>query len=367
MASLLSAINWAIETCNKPNVGYSQTYRNERNVNGITYYDCSSFIWYALKYGQFDVESAYYTATGTNYSGNAITTHNEIAWLLALGFTQENIQGEWKQGDILWRNGHTEMVYSGGTGSGVTMGAHSSTYTLDRQVSINNFTSNYNNYTSLLRYNGPDARTDISVYVVSAICGNFYQESGINPSMWENLSNNNNWTDLNVGYGLGQWTNTGGNPQGRLYQLYDYLTTHSYSVDSGEGQLEYLQVENVWYSTQEASAFANLQEFLHSGSHDLTLLTHAFNIGWEGIHDSSWDARVQFAQDCYDYILEHWDDQSIYEWKLGNVYLSASDRLNNAVMVYRYLTNNAPPEPTPPTPEFRSKQMPLWMMLRRYY
>lgn len=366
MASLLTAINWAITTCNRNDVGYSQTYRNERKVNGITYYDCSSFIWYALKSGQFDVESAYRIATGNNYNGNAITTYYERAWLQALGFTQENIQGEWKQGDILWRSGHTEMVYSGGIGQGITMGAHSSNYSLPNQVSINSNPSTYNNWTTLYRYNGPDVRTDISIYVVSAICGNFYQESGINPAMWENLSSNNNWTDLNVGYGLGQWTNTDGNPNGRLYQLYDYLTTHSYPIDSGEGQLEYLQYENVWYSTQEASAFANLQEFLHSGSTDITMLTHAFNIGWEGIHDSSWDARVQYANDCYNFILDHWNDLNIYEWKKGNTYLSTQDRLNNAVMVYRYLTNNTPPQPTPPTPEFRTKKMPLWMMIRHY-
>ena len=27
---------WAIDTCNKKNVGYSQTYRNQQTVNGIT-------------------------------------------------------------------------------------------------------------------------------------------------------------------------------------------------------------------------------------------------------------------------------------------------------------------------------------------
>lgn len=366
MASLLTAINWAIETCNKPNVGYSQQYRNQRNVNGITYYDCSSFIWYALKYGQFDVESAYQVATGSAYTGNAITTAYERAWLQALGFTQVNIQSEWKQGDILWRKGHTEMVYSGGTGRGVTMGAHSSNYSLERQVSINNFESTANNWTILFRYTGQDVRTDISIYVVSAICGNFYQESGINPGMWENQSSSNTWTDLNVGYGLGQWTNTGGDTHGRLYKLYQYLTTHNYPLDSGDGQLEYLQYENVWYSTQEASSFASLQDFLHTGNTDITLLTHAFNIGWEGIHDSSWDTRVQYANECYQYILNHWNDPGIYEWKRGNTSLSTLDRLNNAVMVYRYLTNNTPPEPTPPSPEYRTKQMPLWLMLRHY-
>ena len=92
--SLNNAYTWAINTCNKANVGYSQSYRNQQTVNGITYYDCSSFIWYALKAGGFDVTTAYRTATSANYSGNAITTHNMSSWLTALGFTQININTE---------------------------------------------------------------------------------------------------------------------------------------------------------------------------------------------------------------------------------------------------------------------------------
>ena len=61
MPSIQSAYNWAIETCAKENVGYSQTYRNQQTVNGITYYDCSSFIWYALIAGGWDLVSVWGT------------------------------------------------------------------------------------------------------------------------------------------------------------------------------------------------------------------------------------------------------------------------------------------------------------------
>ena len=104
MPDINTAYSWSISTCNASNVGYSQNYRNQQTVNGITYYDCSSFLWYALKAGGFDVESAYLQALGYAYSGNAITTSNERAWLIALGFTQVDINGEWKAGDILWRS-----------------------------------------------------------------------------------------------------------------------------------------------------------------------------------------------------------------------------------------------------------------------
>lgn len=36
MPAIQAAYNWAIETCAKDNVGYSQTYRNQQTVNGIT-------------------------------------------------------------------------------------------------------------------------------------------------------------------------------------------------------------------------------------------------------------------------------------------------------------------------------------------
>ena len=66
MPSIQTAYNWAIEVCSAPNVGYSQQYRNQRTVNGITYYDCSSFIWYALIAGGFPVVEDWGTWPLTN-------------------------------------------------------------------------------------------------------------------------------------------------------------------------------------------------------------------------------------------------------------------------------------------------------------
>ena len=51
MPDINKAYSWAIQTCNAPNVGYSNAYRNQQTVGGITYYDCSSFINYALLAG----------------------------------------------------------------------------------------------------------------------------------------------------------------------------------------------------------------------------------------------------------------------------------------------------------------------------
>lgn len=361
MPDLTTAYNWAIDECNKPNVGYSQTHRNQQTVGGVTYYDCSSFIWYALKAGDFDVNSAYKVATGYDYSGNAITTQNLEKWLRALGFASVDINGVWKPSDIVWRVGHTEIVYSGGNARGITMGAHSSTYELDRQVSINTHESTKEQYSSLWRYGG--AGLTVSLEVVSAICGNWYHESSINPAIWEGLQVSS-WTSLGHGYGLGQWTNTGGDTHGRLYRMHEYLIANGYPENSGQGQLEYFIEEGVWYSTQEASDFSTLTDFLTSDSNDIEYLTHAFNIGWEGIHDSSWDIRVTYANECYEYLLEHYDDK--VEWISGNRFLSKSEILNNAVLVYQYLSGHTPPiPPVPPTPPQLNRKSNIWIMLKR--
>lgn len=352
--SLNQVIAWAIEKCNLANVGYSQPYRNEKTINGITYYDCSSFVWYALKSGGFDVNAAYQQATGNPYSGNAITTANLRSFLTALGFTHENINGEWKQGDILWRSGHTEIVYQGGTGQGKTMGAHSANYPLERQVSINTTVSTAASWSDLYRspVSGGDV-TGSSAYVVAAICGNMWQESGINPGVWENLQVAS-FSDLYHGYGLGQWTNVVAG--GRLSQLKSYLDNNNYAADDGTGQLHFLIHEDYWTHRSEYSEFNSLSDFLHSASTDITRLTHAYNLCWEGIHDSSWDDRVDYANNCYDYILAHWNDQN--QWIKGNRYLTEAERYNNCVILYQFF-NGEEPEPE------KKKKMKLFLYMRR--
>lgn len=353
MNDINKAYQWSINTCNAPNVGYSQTYRNQQTVNGITYYDCSSFIWYALAAGGFPVE----TTSGSTWP---FTTYSMGSVLTQMGFSQmipSNV--EWLPGDILVVNTatrqHTEMVYQ----EYKTMGAHSANYALADQVSINTSDALPASYEHLYRYGSGAMGYGSSIYVVAAIAGNFWQESGINPGIWEGLVVGS-FDSLNIGYGLGQWTNTNGDTQGRLWQLYTWLTENGYALDSGDGQLAFLIHENVWYSTGEAADYATLEDFLSSTSTDLTALTHAWNIGWEGIHDSSWDARVEYAQKCFDYIQAHANDTSINTWAAENAYLSETQRLNNAVMLYRYLSAGGGGGGT----AGKKIKLPVYMMLR---
>lgn len=203
---------------------------------------------------------------------------------------------------------------------------------------------------------------NVSVYVISAICGNWWIESGINPAVWESLQAGT-WTDLNKGYGLGQWTNTGGDTHGRLYKLHEWLLTNSYPMESFIGQLQYIEVEDVWFRRAEAYKYVDLQGFLTSQSTDLTDLTHAWNIGWEGIHDATWNTRVQHALDVCDYIQQNYDPYATYTYYFGNRYLSNSERYNNALYMY-HMWNGGTPPPTPPTKKHRSK---LWMYMPPKY
>lgn len=200
--------------------------------------------------------------------------------------------------------------------------------------------------------------SNISVYVVSAICGNWWIESGINPAVWESLQVGT-WTDLNKGYGLGQWTNTGGDTHGRLYDLYDWLSSNGYTMEDFDGQLNYIEVEDVWFRRGEAYKYGNLQGFLTSQSTDLTDLTHAWNIGWEGIHDATWNTRVQHAIEVCDYIQNNYDPSLTYFYYYGNRYLSNAERMNNAMYMF-HVWNGGTPSPTPPTHKRKSK---LWMYM----
>ena len=142
------------------------------------------------------------------------------------------------------------------------------------------------------------------------------------------------------------------------------MTENGYEMDDGNGQLSFLVQENLWIPSDEyGEQFGSLQEFLTSDSTDLERLTHAWNNAWEGIHDASWDTRVEYAQRCLEYITAHAQDTSITEWKTGNRYLSEEETLNNAVMVYRWLSAGGGGGGNP-TPIKKKKGMPVWMKIR---
>lgn len=240
MPSINGAYTWAVNCCNLPKVGYSQAYRNQQTVSGITYYDCSSFINYALLAGGW-------STPGYAPNSNAFTTYDMEGVLQQLGFTRVT-DSIIKPGDIGVSDTHTEMCYKGGTGKAVFMGAHGRNgIALVNQVSIGSSSGDPNyerTFPRIWRYGdgaggevgytwiigtdseyfedyGDKQKNNASciysffyfkgwtLQAIAGFCGNVMQESKFNPALIEVGG---------TGHGLVQWT-----PPTDLYNVLDVL------------------------------------------------------------------------------------------------------------------------------------------------
>ena len=183
-----------------------------------------------------------------------------------------------------------------------------------------------------------------NLYVIAAICGNFWQESQINPGAWEN------WTVGQPGYGLGQWTD---NPPVvmRRTALFDWLDANSYSHDSGPGQLAFLVHENLWIPTLfQQSAYNTLSDYFATTSTSLSDLVLEWMYHWEGIDDGSYNTRLTAATQ----ILADFqnDDGTRQPWTAVNSQISFRAARDNAMHIKDFFLEEDPPEPpTPPGPE----------------
>lgn len=103
--STTSWVSWAKSIADDDSHGYSQVHRT-----GDPDYDCSSFVYYALKQAGLDVGSY------------AFNTNGEGAILEKAGFERHawTRVSDLQSGDIVWRDGHTEIYM----GDGRFVGAH---------------------------------------------------------------------------------------------------------------------------------------------------------------------------------------------------------------------------------------------------
>lgn len=337
MPNINTAYRWAINTCNKDNVGYSQNYRNQQTVNGVTYYDCSSFIWYSLKAGGFDVIGAY----GQAYP---FTTATMSDVLIKLGFTRYSSNIEWLPGDILLiRNSerqHTEMVYQGHT----TMGAHTSKYSLDKQVSINEYETDSSYYQYLYRYAGgasasyewiygnrylSNSEMENNAYIfysimsgkgwtlnaISGTLGNIEKESTINPGLWQNLTEN-----PKLGFGLVQWTPS--------TNYTNWANSNGYRIDDGDYQCKWIDELTV--------------------SSGQWIVTTNYNMTFDEYKGSSLSP---------DYLASAF----LKNFERAGVEVE-SERRECAIKWYNFLNGLSPITPQEST---KKKKMPIWMMCRR--
>lgn len=329
---MLQAMDWWIEKCNAPDVGYDQNYRNEQTINGITYYDCSSFVWYGLGHAGFEI----------NLSAWPFTTYTMGSTLKQLGFEEIIISDfstfDFQTGDILVVNSnqhqHTEIVYDTENG-GHTMGAHGKAgRPLADQVSINNYniqsglvythcyrfpftggnwisggnSEYFGDPTAELCGNNPNAINNAniikdyflaqgwSINAIAGLCGNIQQESTFNPNLIE-LGG--------TGHGLVQWT-----PPTDLYAVLDVLYGYHNDWYDGQKQLsviyaEYQQssriknwgIEPQWYST---STYPMSWKEWSVSTQDAGYLALAFQSNYErpaSIHQE----RAGYARAWYQY------------------------------------------------------------------
>lgn len=336
MASIQTAYEWAIEKCNAPNIGYSQANRMEKTVNGITYYDCSSFIWFALMAGGFDVVKANGGSTW------AFTTGTMAKALKLLGFVKHATTQPWLPGDILIRTGHTEMAFD----SNRTMGAHSSKVPLDQQVSINSNPSTASSWFELWRYESGASTQWIkgnryltigemqnnaqiiftyltnrgwTVNAVAGLLGNMQKESTINPGIWQNLRPN-----PSLGWGLVQWTPS--------TNFTDWATANGYANDDGDAQLKWIDEVTVsfgqWIPTaQYPESFGEFKGSTMSPEY----LADCFLKNFERPAEIDQPERQQYAR--------YW-----YEWWEGSP---------------------VPPPNPHPEPDWKAS-MPIWLAMKKY-
>lgn len=173
MPSLDAAYNWVIKICNDDSYGYGQYDNDGTSVRngvkssdtGLICFDCSSLMYYAVtnktaKDGSGGKGGWDITGWSSYSKSNAWYTGNECDGLEYLGWVQHPATDQWQKGDILWRSGHTEMVYKVSGKTGYTMGAHAR-YSNNRakEISINSTVSSSSRWTYL--YRAPDKYQDI--------------------------------------------------------------------------------------------------------------------------------------------------------------------------------------------------------------
>lgn len=328
MPNINAAYTWAVTCCSLPYVGYSQAYRNQQTVNGITYYDCSSFINYALLAGGW-------ATPGYAPSSNSFTTYTMEGVLQGLGFTQVDPTGLILPGDIGVSDTHTEMCYKQGTGSAVFMGAHTDNAPLANQVSIGSSGGNVDyqrTFPRLWRY-GEGASGEVghtwivggnseyfedygdkqknnaacifsyfyfkgwTINAIAGLCGNIMQESKFNPALIEIGG---------TGHGLVQWT-----PPSNLYDVLDVLFGSHDDWEDGTKQCDVLYaeyqestgeahrgIEPQWYPSSYSSM--DWKTWAHS-TIDPGELALIFQSNYErpaAIHQE----RAEFARKWYEYL-----------------------------------------------------------------
>ena len=349
MYSRQGAFDWAVQMCNAPDVGYSQRYRNYKTVDGITYFDCSSFMFFALWLGGgLDVGSLGFSTTLSDYQNglaNAWVVATMVNYLRQLGWQQISMSDTslWLPGDILVKTRtHTEMINS--MNPMQSMGARNSSLPLADQVAIHSFSTGYydqiwrdpetinswivrRSYDTGGQYLNSQEQTNNAVVAwfrlaargayLSSVCAmlaSFQALSTINPG-FENLSQ----PASTRGIGIAQWEGT------RHANLESYCTAQGLSTwADGDAQVEFLwsELANLTFSISSVYAeqiipvqyrFTDGRQFATNSDDGFSLAMRvawwlcAFELnGGSSVSQSEWETlyaqRLNDAETWYNYL-----------------------------------------------------------------
>lgn len=101
-ASVERAVQWAIDKASNNYITYSQSNRNLKNPDGLSY-DCSSFIITAFDYAGFDINAT--------YTGNMVSGFTAAGWKWIPG--NPWYSSELQRGDILLNIANHTQMYIG--------------------------------------------------------------------------------------------------------------------------------------------------------------------------------------------------------------------------------------------------------------
>ena len=230
MTIIDKAVAWAVMIANDDTHGYDQGGRWGPD------YDCSSLVISAYEYAGVPLKSVY----------GATRTRNMVPQMLEAGFADVTASVNLKtgaglrKGDIVWREGHVEMVIAPGqlvgahysenkgkygedgdqTGFEISCTAYSNKnwtrafrypggsdegipgVTIDQTINSNEYLSLSEMYNNALYIAGFFLRNGWTLEACAGILGNMQTESNMNPGLWESRDEGN----TSKGFGLVQWT-----------------------------------------------------------------------------------------------------------------------------------------------------------------
>lgn len=310
--------------------GYDQTHR-ELNPD----VDCSSFVYYAIR------------NTGIDVGSTPFNTYSETAALTKAGFEEHDYnQSELQEGDILLRDGHTEIY----VGNNQTVGAHQNENggitggqegdQTGHEVSVENLSGHWDSYfrytkdTPAQSDQASDSRTEqtvsqssgdmtsnglvvakklaakgLSKAAVAGVLGNLQLESGINPKQAQ--------IGGGGGFGLAQWT-----PRSKIRAWLDANGMTDVSDDDLEGQATMLASE----ATRKSAWAGHDTEYDDwKSTSDPKKAAVDFRAGYERAGVPNDALREQYAQDWYDNKLDDMTFTGVATDEANTITVSASD------------------------------------------